>query len=239
MTKYPLIASLLLFYGHFAHSNETIHIVTEDWPPFNYVLANGEVGGISSEKVKKIFKQANLPYDISVHRWPKAYNMAKNGKNVLIYSILRSKQREKEFKWICPLTQPVTLFYFRLASRSDIHINTPDDLNRYTIGVTPAEFTHQFVAENVNQSKNRLSMSANNPDNIQRLLNGEVDLIIETVPSIKLRLQKLGKPYTAVLPLTEVRNDDVSPNCMAFGLKTPDKLVEKVRRSLLRINAGL
>jgi len=214
-----------------------IQIVTEDWPPFNYALPNGQIGGISSVKVKQIFAMADIPYTITLHPWLKAFEQAKNNQNVMIYSILRSKEREDQFKWICPLTQPVTLFYFSLSHRDDIDLVSLRDIDQYTIGVTASEYSHHFLQKKISKDDSNIRMSNSSPDNLQKLLTGEVDIIIETLPSIKLRLKAVGKDYSAVKSIIEVRNDDISPNCMAFGLKTSDEIVERVRRALLRLNA--
>lgn len=238
MSKIPLSVLGLLWVTNSALAVEKINIVTEDWPPFNYALPNGEVGGISSEKVKKVFNLSNLPYDIKIYPWATAYELAKSSENVLIYSIIRSKEREKHFKWICPLTQPVTMFYFGLSGRRDINLTGADDIKRYTIGITPSEFSDHYLQKKTSPNNQNIQMSPDNNTNLGKLLNGKIDLLIETVPSIKMRLERLGRDYSAVRPLMEVGTDDVAPTCMAFGLKTADKVVEQVRRALLRVNAG-
>ena len=217
-------------------AQDKVTIVTEDWPPFNYTLPDGDIGGIASTKVKNIMSDAGIEFEISMHPWDEAYKLAKNGTNVLIYTIIRSKEREQDFKWVCPLTQPVTLFYFTRADRMDVQVSDENDLHHYRIGVTRSEFAHTYLLEKVHVDKTQLLVANDNQQNLRRMLNSEVDLVVESVPSIKQRLKRMGESYTSVRPAMEVRTADVPPNCMAFGLKTPDIVVQRVRLALQRVN---
>ena len=64
-------------------------------------------------------------------------------KNVLIYSIMRTEQREKLFKWIGPLT-PLRTRIFSLKSRNDIVINNIKDAKKYKIGLVRGDARAQF-----------------------------------------------------------------------------------------------
>ena len=53
-----------------------ISVVTEDWPPYNYLDENGEMTGYSTKVVKKVLEKANVQYDIRLYPWARSYEMA-------------------------------------------------------------------------------------------------------------------------------------------------------------------
>lgn len=83
---------------------EEITAVTEDYPPYNYE-ENGKVTGLSTEIVKATLDEAEIKYSIKTYPWSRAIEMAENGENVLIFTITRNKERERNFKWVGPIDQ--------------------------------------------------------------------------------------------------------------------------------------
>ncbi|MEI8631015.1 hypothetical protein P4S72_00655 [Vibrio sp. PP-XX7] len=59
--------------------------------------------------------------------------MALDEKDILIYSIARTKERESLFKWVGPIA-PYNVYLFKLKARSDIIVNTLEDVKKYRIG---------------------------------------------------------------------------------------------------------
>lgn len=64
-----------------------IDIVTEESPPLQYFV-NGKLDGRTTRIVKAVLEQAGLDGEFRVYPWARAYNIALNSKNTLIYSIL-------------------------------------------------------------------------------------------------------------------------------------------------------
>ncbi len=77
----------------------TLRVVTEDTFPIQYV-ENGEVVGPSTELVRSVLAEANIPYTIEILPWARAYNAALTQPNTMIYSLARTEQREELFQWI-------------------------------------------------------------------------------------------------------------------------------------------
>lgn len=237
MMKSVTVFFLTALYVNKALANDTIKVVTEEWPPFNFTLPNGKVGGISTKIVHTVLQQSDIDYDIEVFPWARAYNMAKSRPNVLIYSILRSKERETSFKWICPLTHSVKLFIFTLASRNDIEISNIMDAQKYLTGVTRGDFPHHYIsALGFNESRH-FHLSPDDGSNVKKLLKGRIDLVIEAELTMRSILRHKGIKYTIVKPVLNIEATNKAQNCMAFGLKTSDKLVNKIRQALNNYNA--
>jgi len=80
-------------------------IFTEYFPPFNYE-EDGQVKGIAVDLLHAIFKQMKL--DIPATKvvqvpWSRGYSEAQTRPNVLLFSTVRTAEREKMFKWAGPI----------------------------------------------------------------------------------------------------------------------------------------
>lgn len=77
-----------------------LRIYTEDRPPFNYLGRDGEVTGVSTEIVRAALKQAGMDAPILVFPWARSFSLARTRPNSLVFSIVRSPAREKQFVWL-------------------------------------------------------------------------------------------------------------------------------------------
>jgi len=72
-------------------------ILTENLPPLNYV-ENGTLVGPSVEIVKEIQKRVGSQEQIQVYPWARAYKMALEDENVILFGMTYTKVREDKFK---------------------------------------------------------------------------------------------------------------------------------------------
>lgn len=140
-----LIISILfcLVFAVSAYATD-IKVVTEEWPPYTY-SENGEIKGVVTEIVRATLDRSGLDYTIDVYPWARAYSMAQQGENVLIYSIFRLPSREREFKWIDIDGLSVNMYLFRPKYRKDINLTSLEEAKEYRIGVTRETSTHHFL----------------------------------------------------------------------------------------------
>lgn len=212
--------------------NNEITVVTEQWPPYNYLASSGKVIGSATKVVEETLQQANIPYTLNIYPWARAYKTALEKPNVLIYSILRSPQREKLFHWICPLNT-IQYHFFKLSDRKDIKINSINDVKQYSLGLIRDSYMHNYLKNNGFIEGKHFQISGNNQANINLLLAERIDIIIDTHENIALRLKAIPDTidqFTAAYPI----GTDIIPTpwtCMAISLKTPTSLVETIKQS--------
>ncbi len=99
-------------------AGHVITLVTEEMRPLNYTQ-NGNLHGFSADLVRAALDAAGLEYTIDVQPWPRAYDRALKDRNVFIFSMARTPQRESNFIWVHALA-PAQVRLFRLASREDL-----------------------------------------------------------------------------------------------------------------------
>ncbi|MFC6476827.1 hypothetical protein ACFQDN_09900 [Pseudomonas asuensis] len=78
---------------------EPIQVVTEESQFIT--LRNGRIGGAATEVVELTLNRAGqTDYKINLYPWARAYDIATNQPNVLIYLVARTPEREALFKWV-------------------------------------------------------------------------------------------------------------------------------------------
>ncbi|MCX6223831.1 MAG: transporter substrate-binding domain-containing protein [Bacteroidia bacterium] len=114
---------------------EKFTYLTEDYPPFNY-SENGQVNGVSVDILEGLFKKLGLSIDrsvINVSAWASAYETVLTMPNTMLFSMVRTSERDSLFKWVGPIA-PHTEIVLSLKD-SGIQLKEITDLNNYFTGV--------------------------------------------------------------------------------------------------------
>ncbi|MBW2722514.1 MAG: transporter substrate-binding domain-containing protein, partial [Deltaproteobacteria bacterium] len=98
-----LVASVFFVSVQPALSAELI-ILTENLPPLNYV-EDGVLVGPSVDIVREIQRRVGSHEEIKVYPWARAYKMALEDENVVLFSMTYTKVRYDKFKWIGPVAK--------------------------------------------------------------------------------------------------------------------------------------
>lgn len=205
---------------------QTVRVVTEEYPPYNYTNSQGQLVGVSTEIVRAVLKRAGLSYHITSYAWSRAFQIALSQPNVLIYSIIRTEEREEQFKWV-GVMMPASGSLYRLASRDDIQVSQPSDLVHYRIGAVRGDSRNRYLRE----IGVRPEMAGSFKANLKKLLAGRIDMFAIGQFSLVFLCRELGVDpslFEAMMPL----NERVVDVYMAFSKSTPDALVERVRKAL-------
>lgn len=221
-----LLAGVLA--GPMAHS-QTIQAVTET-TPYTY-LKDGRVVGSATEVVEKTLVAAGQSdHQVKLYPWARAYDMAMNTPNVLIFLIARTSAREQQFKWAGEIMK-IQYHLYRLRSRSDISVTSLMDAKNYTIGVMRDDVRQQFL-----QSKGftRLAVSAQWIDNFNKLVNRQVDLLPLTEDDASSLCAMAHFDCSDLERLLTL--DEASTGLyMAYSKSTPDIVVSKTRAAFAKL----
>jgi len=217
--------------------SQDLIVLTEDWPPYSYQNRQGDIVGTATTRVKNALDLAGVSYQIHLYPWTRSFKLASRNKNTLIYSIFRTKEREDNFQWICPITKPIEHQLFKLAARTDIHINQFDDLKQYVLGLLRDTYPHQYFTQEGLKENVHLDIMVEEDLNLKRLITGRIDLLADEEAPLLLRLEKLGYDSNLIERVYTIQSDDAPENCMAFSITTPRLLVEKVRKAMQQVLA--
>jgi polar amino acid transport system substrate-binding protein len=108
--------------------------VTEDYPPYNYLI-NGSPEGISVDLLRAMSDKLNVTsvdQRIRVMPWATSYQIALKYNNTVLFSTVRLPERENQFKWVGPIGTSQKVIF----AKKDrvINISSPTDLQQYRIG---------------------------------------------------------------------------------------------------------
>ncbi|WP_295956543.1 transporter substrate-binding domain-containing protein [Rhodoferax sp.] len=213
-----------------AQAVETIKILTEEYPPFNFT-DKGKITGLGTEVVQAVLKEINIEGQFQSVPWARAYETAQTTESVLIYSINRSKDREKLFKWVGQIT-PTDFYLFSLKSRN-IRLSSLEDAKPLQIGTVNQDIGEQYLASQGFSLGHNLQSSARYELNYEKLKLGRVDLWVMNELGAYYMVRQAGDDPAVVLnKALRIAELSGGGNYMAFGLKTPDAMVERFRKGL-------
>lgn len=218
-----------------AFAGDDIRIVTEELPPYN-MTQDGRITGMSTEVVQAVLKEVGISAPIQSMPWARAYDIALNSENTLIYSITRTPQREKLFKWVGDIA-PVHWYLFA-RSGSNIHLASLDDARKYQIAAVKEDAGEQYLLSQGFVAGKNLQSSNKYQHNYDKLKLGRADLWISLELNALHLIRQAGEEpeKTVVRALSLPGLDGEHGLNMAFSLKTPDALVERFRQGLLSIH---
>lgn len=173
MIKWSLLLLVILSQQCFAKLN----IVTENFPPAQYIDDNNQLTGHVVEKVRKALDASSIDYTISVHSWSTAFNTALRDPQTCIFSVTRSKEREDKLLWIAELAELTTNFY--ALDSKNIQLDNLEQAKQYRVAVLKDNYSHQYLlSQGFEEGKNLLAMdSFDNIFNIVRSRKNSIDLV--------------------------------------------------------------
>jgi polar amino acid transport system substrate-binding protein len=157
---------------------------------------------------------------IEVLQWDAAYSRLQNETDVALFTTDRTPERTALFKWAGPIAR-IDYAFFALAT-STLVINSLDD----TKAVDGIAVVNGYSAQEMVESYGfqNLVICQNLEEALQKLLDNDVDMIIDSRHAVQLTLEKMGHSYT------EVKNAYVLQSHLsyvAFNKDVPDDVVEK------------
>lgn len=173
MVKPKSLLAVLLFWGLplCTVQAQSLMVVTEA-SPFTERLTIGQEGAEATAFVEALIEKAGVESDFQLLPWRRAYRLAQQRHNTLIYPMARSPQREHRFHWIGQLI-PVKYYLFKLRARRDIQLITLQDASAYRIGVVNAHVHHEYLQQ---QGLPQLQSVNSNAQNLHKALLGRIDL---------------------------------------------------------------
>jgi polar amino acid transport system substrate-binding protein len=228
-----IVVSLFLAVGLMASKLDSLHIMTENYPPHN-MLKDGKLVGIATEILDIILKNTNSKLtskDAKVLPWARAYSIAQKKPNSMLFSMVRTEAREKLFKWAGPIDVS-NIGLIALKSRN-IKIKEFKELDNYKIGTVKDDVGELLLKD--------MGYDMGKVDSLSGL-----DSIAESIRKLQAKRIDL---FSYVLEMNSWDVKDFNPEdfepvyilksnnlCFAFNLKTDDAIVELFQKELDKLN---
>jgi polar amino acid transport system substrate-binding protein len=165
-----------------------ITIYTEDNPPQSYRDIHGNLTGSSVEMVEALMQETGREEPILLTNWNDAYNQGLLSPNTMVFSTLKSSQRESLFHWIGPVCTKNYCFF--VVADSNIELNDINDakiLDR--IGVPDGWASEQELTD---AGFTNLQTWATPEEVFEKLMDGSVDAAVLNDIAIRYLAEKGG-----------------------------------------------
>lgn len=209
---------------------QTLKVVTTEYPPFHFT-SNGKISGIATEIVEAVVANSGYKSEIKSYPWPRTYKMGLKESNVLIYSIVRTPEREKLFKWIGPIA-PYNVYFWKLKSRTDIRFKSIIEAQHYIVGgVIDDNKSDQLQKLGFVVGKN-LELVTSDEFNLNKLFAKRIDIMTFDDLSFRHKVEAAGMDFSKLEKIMKLEGSSHELQ-LAANIETPDEIVEKLRASLV------
>lgn len=148
-------------------------IMTEDYPPYNY-MKEGKITGLATEVVQEIAKKIGHPADIELLPWARGYGLIQQQEGMILYSMTRTEAREKLFKWVGPIASNKWVLFAKKGS--GITVATLADAKKVEkIGTYKDDAAEMFLKA---EGFANLDSVVDDMQNVPKLIAGRINLWI-------------------------------------------------------------
>ncbi len=230
--RLTLALALFLVGGSLLSSTEPQELVyvTEDYPPENFV-ENGVLKGYAVDILKAMWKYLKVPEQpIQVLPWARGYALAERQRNVVLFAMGRTPEREALFRWVGPIYH-ADIALMALSS-NPLRLASLEQAKQRKIGVLNGDMGDELLKEA--RFPEASLIRVNTLEQLLKLLKiGRVDLICTTEPSVRKEIAanpSLKVDYRVALVADELQ--------VYYGVsKATDPLVvAKLQKALTAIN---
>ncbi|CAH9061091.1 hypothetical protein PSECIP111951_02414 [Pseudoalteromonas holothuriae] len=208
--------------SHDVSALPTLTVVTELSPP-NQTYSNGVVGGTSTGLVQELLQLTGLKASYQIYPWARAFKVASEQANTLIYSIARTSLRERHFHWIGPVAK-FELGFVTNTYRNDVIVNSLEDAKKYRLAIQRGD----IAVERLKEYGFDYVLTSDITQSYQLLVTNKVDLVLDDPRYVKSMADTLNLPKGHFRFLLSVPNLSLH-GYLAANIHTPDEVIKKLR----------
>jgi len=221
--KKVVLLIVFLILSNLLMAEVKINLMAEILSPFQYYNEDKTLTGISIEIIDRLKTKVGSKVPIKIVPWSRGLKITKKKKNSALFSMLRTPDREKLFKWVGPLVEFSVVFFKKTGA--PIYLNSVEDAKKVRkIGVTKNVANHEMLLAMGFKNLDVLQSGADEK-NIKKLVKGRIDLWPTTYFGGLYNAKKLG--YEGMIePITDFPVFQ-GHLYLVFNIKTADNVVNK------------
>jgi polar amino acid transport system substrate-binding protein len=186
LLAWPLALSCAASHAHAAD----IDAYTEESPPYHYA-ENGKVAGISADRLRAACERARLSCSLRILPWARAMMMTKQQPNALLFSIVRTPDREKDFIWLSPIATEQVWIYGRPDSPP---VHNIAELARTRIGIINGSSGVPFLLR-AGIPRSAMDFANSMDGNLRKFAAHRIDFILSTDDRLAKALASHPLPF--------------------------------------------
>lgn len=115
-----LFLTLLCLTSGASAAAQQYRVVTEEWAPYNYIQ-NDQITGITTEIVRAIMALTGDEFEIQLVPSLRASRLLNEQCRTIMYSMFRTPQRERLYKWVGPIVEDAIHPYQLASARPEVY----------------------------------------------------------------------------------------------------------------------
>jgi len=215
---FALMAAVFLLF-HQSVIAEGLMVLTENLPPLNYVK-DGMLIGPAVEIVKEIQRRVGSNTQIQVYPWARAYKIALEEENIILFSMTHTQVRKDKFKWIGPIARKSDVFVAKKGS--GIKMNSLEDAKKVDFIGTLRDDAKDIFLKRLGFTN--LVPTHDDQRNAKKLVLDRIDLWVTKKPGFKTICDLAGVNYHEIEEVYNIRELDIS---IAVSKKTSNVIVQQ------------
>lgn len=213
-----------------------------DWPPMQYIQADGTIVGFHIELLRDILKEMKCELAfIPMVTWQQMIDSVRTGAVDFISNASPTKARKKYAFFSRPYHQDVYSIYIRSEDKNKFNAHSISELKsmKFRLALATGFFYDDKITEweNDPEYKHLLSYTDKTTDNFAKLLNNEADGFLEDpfITSYELRSRNLTNRF---VPLT-IQSLGLKSSFMFSKKTVSKKTFERFDKALKEIQLNL
>lgn len=232
LLKAGALALLIFLTGYGELLCHQLVIVTGEYPPFNYT-EKGTVRGLSTKIVRSLLGTLEIDARIISYPWARSFKKASEEKNILIYPLVRTQEREEAFEWIGVVARGKTYLY-SLQRRRDIDLQTLDDAKKFSVGVLRDAVRFRYLEK---KAFTKLVEDSSPRASAQKLILGWIDLWAVDETTAYHSLSMMGYDPRRLVQ-RQFPLDIELDGYLAFSKNSDKELVESFKKAFIRLQVS-
>ena len=175
-------------------TGQSLRVLTEEWPPFNFKTPEG-ASGLAADLARLLLDDAGLATQAEFMPWNRVYQIAQHTPNVLIFTLARTPERESQFEWVLKVSDRAMSLY-RLKSRPEVKVPDLESAKQYRVGTGPKSDTStQFLLRSgfiPGRNLEPVQTEAADRSNLRKLVAGRIDLMVSHPLTIEFTADRIG-----------------------------------------------
>lgn len=166
-------------------------LVTENYVPFQYE-EEGRLKGIAVDLVTEMYRRLDYPVQVEIRPWTRALRMMQDGEADGIFSAYYSEERGHYMRY---MTLPLAYdeqYVYSLKQAVIPFDGTLEGLKPYRIGVLKDWYYGDAFETAVKRGELAVETVTDMQINIQKLIDGKIDVIINPQINMKYYLREMG-----------------------------------------------
>lgn len=204
---------------------DSLRYLTEEFRPYQYE-EDGRPTGLAVEVLQLMWDEMGVAEQhIEFLPWQRAYEMTIMEPNTILFSMVRTPQREPQFKWVGPIQPARTIMIAR--SDSALTIDSVTDLTGKAIGVIK-----EYAAESILRKyaiEHRIHVVPTITIAVNLLVSQRIQMLCMEERAFNRQIAEMGLSPSMFKTLWVLHDSKPS---FAFHLSTPDSIIVEFQKAL-------